>query len=86
MFKLSKRSSQLATRSSELELKPRADWSTSPGTLCSHWLMYCLYELYTKSTDLKRPWGDENGSGNRNGACDDGLVPSIRIGCLSVVF
>ena len=36
VFKLSNRRKQFKTRSNELKLKPRADWSTIPGTLCSH--------------------------------------------------
>ena len=40
--KLTNRSSLFVTRSSKLNLKPRADWSTSLGTLCLHWPMCCI--------------------------------------------
>ena len=51
VLKLSNRSSQFTTRLSILKLKLCADWSTSPGMLCLHLLMYSvlfILELHTK--------------------------------------
>ena len=63
MFKLSNHSLQFATRSSELKLKPRSDWSPNPGKLCSHWLMFVYTRIDHEVNGRKEATGDENGNG-----------------------